>query len=50
MKLYKIKKSKIDNKGRGLYATKDIKSGTKIINYIDLMVPPSLGGRVGGGV
>ena len=34
MKLYKIKKSKIDNKGRGLYATKDIKSGTKIINYI----------------
>ena len=34
MKLYKIKKSKIDNKGRGLYATKDIKAGTKIINYI----------------
>ena len=34
MKLYKIKKSKIDNKGRGLYATKDIKEGTKIINYI----------------
>ena len=33
MKLYKIKKSKIDNKGRGLYATKDIKKGTKIINY-----------------
>ena len=33
MKLYKIKKSKIDNKGRGLYATKDIKEGTKIINY-----------------
>ena len=33
MKLYKIKKSKIDNK-RGLYATKDIKEGTKIINYI----------------
>ena len=33
MKLYKIKKSKIDNKGRGLYATKDIKAGTKIINY-----------------
>ena len=34
MKLYKIKKSKIDNKGRGLYATKNIKAGTKIINYI----------------
>ena len=33
MKLYKIKKSKIDNKGRGLYASKDIKEGTKIINY-----------------
>ena len=34
MKLYSIKKSKIDNKGRGLYATKNIKAGTKIINYI----------------
>ena len=34
MKLYRIKKSKIDNKGRGLYATRNIKSGTKIINYI----------------
>ena len=33
MKLYKIKKSKIDNKGRGLYAKRDIKEGTKIINY-----------------
>ena len=33
MKLYRIKKSKIDNKGRGLYATKDIKEGTKIIDY-----------------
>ena len=31
--LYKIKKSNIDNKGRGLYAAKKIKSGTKIINY-----------------
>ena len=31
MKLYKIKKSKIDNKGRGLYATKNIKKGTKFI-------------------
>ena len=33
MKLYRIKKSNIDNKGRGLYAAKDIKEGTKIINY-----------------
>ena len=31
MKLYKIKKSNIDN--RGLYANKDIKDGTKIIEY-----------------
>ena len=33
MKLYRINKSKIDKKGRGLYATKDIKAGTKIIDY-----------------
>ena len=33
MRLYKIKKSDIDKKGRGLYATKDIKKGTKIIDY-----------------
>ena len=31
MKLYKIKKSKIDNKG--LYASKDIKDRSKIIEY-----------------
>ena len=31
MKLYKIKKSNIDKKG--LYATKDIKVGTRIIQY-----------------
>ncbi len=31
MKLYKVKKSKIDN--LGLYATKDISKGTKIIEY-----------------
>ena len=37
MKLYKIKKSKIDNK-RGLYATKDIKEGTKIINYVGKII------------
>ena len=33
MKLYRIKKSKIDNKGRGLYASKNISEGTKIIDY-----------------
>ena len=38
MKLYKIKKSKIDDKGRGLYATKNIKAGTKIINYIGKII------------
>ena len=38
MKLYKIKKSKIDNKGRGLYATRDIKKGTKIIDYIGKII------------
>ena len=32
MKLYKIKKSNIDNKG--LYAAKNIKAGRKIINYL----------------
>ena len=30
MKLYKIRKSQIDNKGRGLYATKDIKEGSDL--------------------
>ena len=34
MKLYKIKKSNIDKNGRGLYATKNIKVGTKIIEYV----------------
>ena len=34
MKLYKIKKSNIDRKGRGLYAAKNIKAGTKIIDYV----------------
>ena len=38
MKLYRIKKSKIDSKGRGLYATKNIKAGTKIINYIGKII------------
>ena len=31
MKLYRIKKSKIDNKGRGLYAAKDIKSAATLL-------------------
>ena len=34
MKLYRIKISNIDRNGRGLYATKDIKEGTKIIDYV----------------
>ena len=34
MKLYRIKKSNIDRKGHGLYATKKIKAGTRIIDYI----------------
>ena len=38
MKLYRIKKSKIDNKGLGLYAAKNIKAGTKIINYIGKII------------
>ena len=42
MKLYKIKKSNIDRKGRGLYASKDIKAGTKIIDYIGKIVTLSL--------
>ena len=36
MKLYKIKKSNIDK--RGLCASKDIKEGTKIINYIGKII------------
>mgnify|MGYP001325182119 FL=1 len=38
MKLYRIKKSKIDNRGRGLYATKNIKEGTKIIDYLGKII------------
>ena len=36
MKLYKIKKSNIDKKG--LYASKNIKEGTKIIEYIGKLI------------
>ena len=38
MKLYGIKKSNIDKKGRGLYATKDIKEGTRIIDYVGKII------------
>ena len=38
MKLYRIKKSNIDRKGRGLYATQDIKEGTRIIDYIGKII------------
>ena len=38
MKFYRIKKSDIDKKGRGLYATKDIKEGTRIIDYIGKLI------------
>ena len=34
MKLYRVKKSNIDRKGRGLYATRDIKEGIRIIDYV----------------
>ena len=36
MKLYKIKKSNIDK--RGLYASKDIKEDTKIIDYVGKII------------
>ena len=38
MKLYKVKKSNIDKNGRGLYATKDIKAGTRIIDYVGKII------------
>ena len=38
MKLYKIKKSAIDKKGKGLYAICDIKEGTKIIDYVGKLI------------
>ena len=38
MRLYRIKKSNIDRRGRGLYATKDIKEGIRIINYIGKII------------
>ena len=38
MKLYKIRKSNIDKNGRGLYAIKDIKEGTRIIDYVGKII------------
>ena len=38
MKLYRIKKSYIDKNGRGLYAAKDIKEGTRIIDYVGKII------------
>jgi len=38
MKLYKVKKSNIDRKGRGLYAAKDIREGAIIINYVGKII------------
>jgi len=38
MKLYKKKKSNIDKNGMGLYADKDIKKGTIIIDYVGKII------------
>ena len=38
MKAYRIKKSNIDKKGRGLYAARDIKEGEKIIDYVGKII------------
>ena len=38
MKLYRIKKSNIDRNGRGLHAAKDIKEGTRIIDYVGKII------------
>ena len=38
MKLYRIKKSNIDRNGRGLYATNNIKEGTRIIDYVGKII------------
>jgi len=38
MMLYRIKKSNIDRNGKGLYATKDIEEGTKIIDYVGKII------------
>ena len=38
MKLYGIRKSNIDRNRRGLYAIKDIKEGTRIIDYVGKII------------
>lgn len=38
MKLYRVKKSNIDRKGRGLYATQNIKEGARIIDYVGKVI------------
>ena len=38
MKLYRVKKSNIDKNGLGLYATKVIKAGTRIIDYVGKII------------
>ena len=38
MKLYRVKKSNIDRNGQGLYATKDIKAGSRIIDYVGKII------------
>ena len=38
MKLYRIKKSNIDVNGQGLYATKNIKEGSRIIDYVGRII------------
>ena len=38
MKLYRVKKSNIDRNGRSIYATKDIKAGTRIIDYVGKII------------
>ena len=38
MKLYRIKKSNIDRKGRGLYATQNIIEGARIIDYVGKII------------
>ena len=38
MNLYRIKKSNIDRKGHGLYATQDIKEGARIIDYVGKII------------
>ena len=49
MNLYKIKKSNIDRNGRGLYAAKDIKEGTRIINYAKKYCNGKVGSILEGG-